>query len=284
MDPKLLALVTALTFGLAPVVLKMGFRRGGTTTAAMVIGLVVAVPITCLPALLIGIDPASLTPVAFVAFVLGGLAGNAIGRRWNFQAIDLLGASRASAIRASSPVVTTLIAALLYGEPVTLVRWAAVLAIVAGAVLVTWQSSDSRRAWLGIGVVYAFAAAVSYGIRPLIIKFGLEEANLPVAAAVIGAVAALLWALLAEDRLQLRLVRRDAAFGLFLFAGILVAVGLTTLTFGLSGGDVSIVYPLVASAPLFTLVYTAALLKGVELLNWRIVLGAVAVVFGVIFL
>ena len=71
---------------------------------------------------------------------------------------------------------------------------------------------------------------------------------------------------------------------IFLVAGSLVAVGLTTLTFGLSEGDVSVVYPLVASAPLFTLVFTAMLLRGVELLNWRIVLGAVAVVFGVIYL
>ena len=283
MDPKLLALVTAVAFGVTPVILKIGFRRGGSTTAAMIIGLVVAVPITCVPALLIGVDVGLLTPAAFVAFVLGGLAGNAVGRRWNFQAIDLLGPSRASAIRSSSPVVTTLLAAVLYAEPVTPARWAAVLAIVVGVTLVTWQPGESRRTWLGIGMAYAFAGAVSYGIRPLIIKFGLEEANLPAAAAVIGAVAALVYMALI-DRERLRSVRQDSAFGLFVVAGILVAVGLTTLTFGLSEGDVSIVYPLVASAPLFTLVFTALMLKGVELLNWRIAVGAVAVVFGVIFL
>jgi drug/metabolite transporter (DMT)-like permease len=283
-DPKLLALITAVTFGLTPVILKTGFRRGGSTTAAMIIGLVVAVPITSLPALWIGVDVARLTPLAVGAFVLGGLAGNAVGRRWNFQAIDLLGPSRASAIRASSPVVTTLLAAILYAEPVTPARWTAVLAIVAGVALVTWQPGESRRSWLGIGVAYAFLGAISYGIRPLIIKFGLEEANLPAAAAVIGAVAALVYTVLSEDRRRLRSVHQDAAFGPFLVAGILVAAGLTTLTFGLSAGDVSIVYPLVASAPLFTLVFTALLLKGVELLNWRIVLGAVAVVVGVIYL
>jgi drug/metabolite transporter, DME family len=283
-DPKLLALVTAVTFGLTPVVVKTGFRRGGSTTAAMIIGLVVAVPITLVPALLLGIHLEQLTAVAFVAFVLGGLAGNAVGRRWNFQAIDLLGPSRASAIRASSPVITTLIAAILYAEPVTPARWAAVLAIVAGVVLVTWQPGESRRGWLGIGVAYALAGAVSYGIRPLIIKFGLEDADLPAAAAVIGAVAALVYTILIEDRQRLRSVRHDAGFGVFLFAGILVAVGLTTLTFGLSEGDVSIVYPLVASAPLFTLAFTGVLLRGVELLNLRVVLGVVAVVFGVIFL
>ena len=284
MDPKLLALFTAFTFGITPVLLKIGFRRGGSTTAAMIIGLVVAVPITAVPALLIGLETAQLTPVAVLAFVLGGLAGNAVGRRWNFQAIDLLGSSRASAIRSSSPVVSALLAAILYAEPVTPARWAAVLAIVAGVILVTWQPGESRRSWMGIGVAYALAGAVSYGIRPLIIKFGLEQVNAPAAAAVIGAVAALIYTLLIEDRHKLRQVRGDPAFAIFLIAGILVAAGLTTLTFGLSEGDVSIVYPLVASAPIFTLVFTALLLKGVELLNWRVVLGVVAVVFGVIYL
>jgi len=283
-DPKLLALFTALTFGVTPVLLKVGFRQGGSTTAAMIIGLVVAVPITALPAIVIGFDLARLTPIAVVAFILGGLAGNAVGRRWNFQAIDMLGASRASAIRSSSPVVSTLLAALLYGEPVTPARWAAVLAIVAGVILVTWQPGDSRRSWLGAGVVFALAGAVSYGIRPLIIKFGLDVANEPAAAALIGAVAALIYTFLIEDRTKLRQVRHDAAFGLFTFCGVLVAAGLTTLTFGLSEGDVSIVYPLVASAPLFTLVFTALMLKGVELLNWRIVVGMVLVVLGVIYL
>jgi drug/metabolite transporter (DMT)-like permease len=277
-------MITAVSFGLAPVLLKLGFRRGGSTTAAMIIGLIVAVPITCIPALFLGMSLDRLTLPAFLAFVAGGLAGNAVGRRWNFMAIDLLGASRASAIRASSPVVTTLVALVVYGEPVTLERWAAILAIVVGAVLVTWDPGKAARGWLGIGVVYAFAAAVSYGIRPLIIKFGLQESNLPVDAAVIGAVVALLYALIAEDRIQLRMIRRDASSRLFLIAGILVAVGLTTLTFGLSGGDVSVVYPLVASAPLFTLAFTALLLKGVELLTWRIVLGAAAVVLGVVYL
>ena len=56
------------------------------------------------------------------------------------------------------------------------------------------------------------------------------------------------------------------------------------LTFGLSGSDISVVYPLTASAPLFTLAFTALLLKGTERLTWGIVIGASAVVAGVIFL
>ena len=42
------------------------------------------------------------------------------------------------------------------------------------------------------------------------------------------------------------------------------------------------VYPVTASAPLFTVLFTFLLLKGKESLTWRIALGAVAIVAGVI--
>ena len=38
-DPKLLALVTAISFGLNPVTLKLGFGKGGRPDTAMIIGL-----------------------------------------------------------------------------------------------------------------------------------------------------------------------------------------------------------------------------------------------------
>ena len=45
MDPKVFALITAISFGLNPVTLKLGFGRGGRPDTAMILGLVVAVPI-----------------------------------------------------------------------------------------------------------------------------------------------------------------------------------------------------------------------------------------------
>jgi drug/metabolite transporter (DMT)-like permease len=45
---------------------------------------------------------------------------------------------------------------------------------------------------------------------------------------------------------------------------------------------VTVVYPVTASAPIFTLGFTALLLRGQEQLTWRIVLGVVLVVIGVI--
>jgi drug/metabolite transporter (DMT)-like permease len=70
--------------------------------------------------------------------------------------------------------------------------------------------------------------------------------------------------------------------GMFLLSGVLQSVGFLALNYGLSGGIVSVVYPVTASAPLFTIGFTALLLRGQEALGPRTVVGALAVVAGVI--
>jgi len=284
-DPKVFALITAISFGLNPVTLKLGFGKGGRPDTAMILGLFIAVPLY----LLIlpfggGLHWDQVTLAAFVGFVLGGLFGTGIGRRWLYIAIDRIGASPATAIKNSAPVVTTFLAALVYQEPVTPIRWLAVIGIVTGVVLVTWKPGSGRRQWLDIGVAAAFGAMLSYGVRPLFLKFGLEAADLPLTAAFVGAIAALIYALTFGDRSGLLKARTEPAFGLFVLSGILQAIGFLALTLGLSGGEVSVVYPVTASAPIFTLIFTWLLLRGKERLTWRIVLGAVLVTLGVIVL
>ena len=282
-DPKFFALITAISFGLNPVTLKLGFGKGGRPDTAMIVGLIVAVPlyIALLP-LAGGPHLELVTPSALLGFVLGGLFGTGIGRRWLYIAIDRIGASPATAIKNSAPVISAILAAILFAEPVTPLRFAAIVGIVVGVVLVTWKPGQGVRRWLDVGVLAAIGAAVTYGIRPLFLKFGLEAADLPLTSAIVGAIAALSYALVFGDRSGLRTISREPAFGLFLLSGVLQAVGFLALNAGLSGGIVSVVYPVTASAPLFALLFTAILLRGKESVTWRIVLGAVAVVAGVI--
>lgn len=282
-DPKFFALITAICFGLNPVTLKIGFSRGGRPDTGMIVGLIVAVPFYLLLLPLAGGPHIDLvTPTALLGFVLGGLFGTGIGRRWLYIAIDRIGASPATAIKNAAPVISAILAAILFSEPVTPLRWAAIVAIVAGVVLVTWKPGQGMRRWLDVGVLAAIGAAVTYGIRPLFLKFGLEAADLPLTSAVVGATAALAYALLFGDRSGLRTIHREPAFWLFVASGLLQAVGFLALNIGLSGGIVSTVYPVTASSPLFAILFTAILLRGTETLNWRIVLGAAAVVAGVI--
>jgi drug/metabolite transporter (DMT)-like permease len=282
---KVFALMTAICFGLNPVLLKLGFARKGRSDVAVVIGLAITVPLYLLIAPLVGgISFAPLTIPALIGFILGGLFGGGIGRRWMYLAIDKIGASPATAIKNSAPVITTALAIFVLGEHVTFLHWLAIAAIVGGITLLTWKRGQSVRQMLSIGVLAALGSALSYGIRPLFLKYGLDRANIPLTGALIGAVAALIYAAALTPTDQLKFGLRERSLGLFAASGILQALGFLALTFGLSGDDVSIVYPVTATAPLFTLLFTALMLRNTERLTWRIITGAIAITAGVIVL
>jgi uncharacterized membrane protein len=59
---------------------------------------------------------------------------------------------------------------------------------------------------------------------------------------------------------------------------------MASLVFALALGEVSFVYPLSSSAPLFAVLFTWLLLRGVEQLTWRVVAGSALIVAGVAFL
>jgi drug/metabolite transporter (DMT)-like permease len=280
-----LALMTAICFGINPVLLKLGFARKGRSDVAVVIGLAITVPVYLAIAPLVGgISFAHMTLPAVVGFVLGGLFGGGIGRRWMYLAIEKIGASPAAAIKNAAPVITTALAILFLGERVTLLHWLAIVTIVAGITLITWRKGLGVRHMLSVGVLAALGSALSYGVRPLFLKYGLDAANLPLTGALIGAVAALVYAAVLTPNSELWFGLREKSLGLFAASGILQALGFLALTFGLSGEDVSIVYPVTSTAPLFTLLFTALMLRNTERLTWRIVIGAVAITAGVIVL
>jgi drug/metabolite transporter (DMT)-like permease len=283
-DPKFLGLLTALLFGLVPVTLKLAFRHGGATGVGMIIGLSLAVPANLLVLVLVRPDLSVLTPFAIAAFALGGLAGSGVGRRWNYNAINLVGPSRTATIWTASPVVTALLAAVLYGEEVTPIRWAAIAAIVAGAALVTWIPGTGVQGFVSRGILYALAASALFGIRPLVLKAGLLESDVPVAASTIGAAAALAYALVMEDLEKLRITRFDKAVALFLVGAVLQTAAQLVLTVGIAEGEVSVVYTLTAASPLITLVGTRLFLRGAEDVTPRLVVGALITVAGVVVL
>lgn len=285
MGGKELALVTALCFGLNPVTLKLGFARQGRSDVAVVVGLAVAIPIyLLLVPLWGGLHIDQLTVPAVIGFALGGLFGGGIGRRWMYTAIDKLGAAPATAIKNSAPVITTVLAVLLLDESVTAVQAAAIASIVFGITLVTWKQGQGIKQLAAAGVLAAVGSALSYGIRPLFLEFGLDAANVPLTGALIGAIAAFIYATALTRLSDLRGAAdfRSPALWLFVVSGTLQAFGFLAFTMGLSANDVTVVYPVTSTAPLFTLGFTALLLRGHEQVTWRTVAGVVLVFLGVI--
>jgi drug/metabolite transporter (DMT)-like permease len=300
-EGKILALACAVCFGLNPVMLRIGFTRAGSVDAAVIIGLAVAVPVyAALLPLGGGLRWSEVSAPALVAFALAGLFGAGIGRRWLYTAIERIGAAPATAIKNSAPLFTTALAIPILGERVGLVQWAAVLSIIAGITLVSWRGGGGAKQLFNMGVVAALGAALSYGIRPLILKFGLTEANLPMTAVLVGAISALVYAVVMSRPWRARkqapdgpgamrgrlaiATERPAAFWLFVGAGVAQSFGFLALTLGLATDAVSLVYPITSTAPIFTLAFAWMFLRGTEAVTWRLALGVLAVTGGVIVL
>jgi uncharacterized membrane protein len=291
LDPKLFALLGALCFGLGPIFIKIGYGRKGRLDSAVMVALAIAIPlyVAMLP-FVGGLQWDKVGPQAFIGFALGGLFGGGIGRRWMYIAIDRIGASPATAIKNAAPLFTTAMAIVFLREPVMIVHWLATIAIVAGISLVTWREGRGF-SLLDPGVLAAIASALSYAVRPLVVKFGLEEASIPVTASLIGASTGLIYATvmarpwrLGRSGLPGLAMLREPAMGPFIVSGITQALGILFITTALSGGDVSLVYPITASAPLFTVVFAWLVLRGAEQVTWRTFAGATGVVGGVILL
>jgi uncharacterized membrane protein len=225
-----------------------------------------------------GPGPVSASGLAF--FVLAGLVGTAAGRLLRFLSIERVGASISSALINLSPLVSSALAIALLGERVTAPIAAGTAVIVAGAILL---SAGGRR----IGVrpaqlVLPLLSAACFGVVSVLRKLGLSGAG-PVVGTAVNATTAFVafTAFLAASGQREHMVCRGRGLVHFVIAGIMenAAVLLTVMALGV--GAVSVVLPLTGTAPIFVLLLSFVFLKGVEVLNGRVVLGTLLIVAGV---
>ncbi len=145
----------------------------------------------------------------------------------------------------------------------------------------TEPRTGARRATV-IGVGLAFAAAASYGSSQVLTRQGVSDLAPPL----VGSFIALFWGTLGFVIMTTRSWRSasgDFKRGWLYFgaAGVFSAAGVMLMFQALSRGEVVVISPVLATTPLFTLVFAAIFLRGVERITAPIVIGALLVVAGV---
>ncbi len=145
-------------------------------------------------------------------------------------------------------------------------------------------AGTSRRATL-TGVAFAMIAALSYGSSQVIARHAVTDLAPPL----VGSFIALFWgtlgfAIISARNLGSRSPRfwRGAAY--FVGAGVFSSTGVVLMFTALSKGKVVILSPILATNPLFTLLFAAVFLRGVEQITKRHALGTALVVAGVVVL
>ncbi len=216
-------------------------------------------------------------------FVLSGVVGTAAGRLFRVAAIEKVGGPVAAAITNLHPFIATGLAILLLGERVTLPIIAGTLVIVLGTTLLSL--SGKHVGFHPRDLAYPFLSAGCFGVVAVIRKLGLAQAGpllgsaLNITSAMVASTA---FVLATGKASALRCDGRSLLY--FIGGGILENAGVFLVLVALGLGEVSVVIPLAGTAPLFVLLLAFLFPSALTKLHWRIVLGAVLIVLGVVLL
>jgi uncharacterized membrane protein len=280
-SPQLLALASALFVAIATILIQRGLRRSNFYAGFWINVAVGLVGLWAAVLLLVPRDEYDWRALPY--FVFSGVAGTAAGRLLRVASIEKVGAPVAASIGNLAPLIATVLAIALLGERVTLAILTGTLVIVLGTVLLSLsgQQVGFRATHLG----YPFLSAACFGAVQVVRKLGLGQtgplfgAALNITAAMVAATAFVLasgnWRTLRCDR---------ASLLYFIGAGALENFSVFLVIVALSIGEVSVVSPLSATSPLFVLLLAFLFPSGAQRLGWRVALGTLLIVLGVVLL
>lgn len=267
------ALMSAVGSATFSIIVRKGQRYGNATTGVL-IGLLVGTPML-LVATAIFWQPSWWHPCAYVFFILAGLAGPCFGRMFIFLGIHHLGVSRAIPLKSIQPLVAAILAYIVLGERPGPLIWAGTILIVSGCFAfsqkkiddLTW---DRNYIWLPVAAVVAFATGA------ILRKLGLGMLRSPLVGVSFTSLAGLVFFLgfsFVMPRAYRPMLRWGKAWYFYGACGLI-----NTLTFFLSfhaimRGDISIVTPILSTAPFFALLMSHLFLHDVERVTGLVVLG-----------
>ena len=283
MDAVAFACLNGVLAGAFTVILRVGLRRAPDSEVASLtvagVGLVVAsVAAVAFGAGLDEVDLGELWPFLAIGVAVPGLAGVVFS-----HSVRTAGASRAAIVLAASPLLSALLAVALLDEPFRAALAAGTVLIVAGGAAIAWEGSRPV-GFKVVGLVLALIAAVVFSVRDIVVRWASGETaaspQVAMAAAFAAATVAILLYLLLSSGPSRATTRVRDAFPHFVPAGLVLAVAQIAFFEALARGRVTVVAPLVATHAMWTVVFSALLLRRAEAINRRLVVAAVLVVAG----
>ena len=147
----------------------------------------------------------------------------------------------------------------------------------------TAQATQARLSrTLLVGYLLAGAASIAYGASLVLAKQVVQDTP-----PLVGSTLGMVFGVLVLSALSARDIRRDKNVRLrgYVWAGLggwAAAGGITLMFLAMSHSPVVVVAPIVAVNPLTAIFFGQIFIRGMERLTWRLFIGAVMVVAGVI--
>jgi drug/metabolite transporter (DMT)-like permease len=216
-------------------------------------------------------------------FAAVGLVFPAALTMLTFASNRALGPVVTGALGNLSPLLSVAVAVLLLHEPLRGLQFAGLVVAVRGVFAITVTRTPDMRDWRTWALLLPLGASVVRGIIPPIIKVGLDIWPVPLAAGLTGYIFSTLTVLTVERIRTGRFLTQAPLSGKLWFAcnGICNGIGTILLYAAVGNGPVSLVAPLYATYPLFTVVMSLVLLGNLKI-TWRLVAGTMLTVGGVV--
>ena len=275
--PVLLAVVSAALFGAMTVVLRFALRRNADAE----LGAAVTIATACVLALALAAAsrPGELPAGDLALFlVTGALAPGGSQLLFTFAVRDA-GASRASVVVGTAPLVAVVIALVVLGEPFRApLVVGAVLIVVGGVALVLERGRPEHLK--AVGLAFAFGCTALFAVRDNVVRWFSGETTvdpLPAAAATLlgGTLVAVVYLVIAR-----RGTPTIDGGAPFVVVGVLFGLSYVALFEAYYRGRVSVISPLVATETLWGVGLSALLLRQTELVGRRLAVGAALIVAG----
>lgn len=277
-ESALLALAAAAGLGAAMVTTRLGLRY-----AAPLAGARIGVPSTalifwCLAPFLLDADGFDATAAGMFALV--GLFFPAAATLLTYTGNQRMGPTVTSSASCTTPMFALAGAILFLGESLTAGNAFGTATIVLGMLVLTWTDGARARSWPLWALALPFAAAAIRALAQVLTKAGLALWTSPYAAGLIGYTvsAAVILVAARAGKVPNTTDRRGVPW--FVATGFLNGASLFLMYGALAQGQVSLVSPIVATYPLFTLGVSALALHQ-DRVTPRMVAGAVLTVAGV---
>lgn len=275
-----LALGSAACYALALVLAQIGLRHQPALSGATV-----SLPATAAALWLVawaGLDFHGFDGRAAAIFAGVGLIFPVAVTLLSFESNRHLGPNVAGALGNATPVIAVLFGVAILGERLTLDRVLGLALIVVGVAWLSVKGELDARRWSAWALLLPFAAALIRGLVQPVMKLGLAIWSQPLAATVIGYTmsAMVILAVATARRRPGTRVFHPRGSPLFALVGLLNGASVLLMYSALARDRVSLVAPLIAVYPLFTLAFAAMLLRS-ERLHLRLVAGIALTVAGV---
>ncbi|MBM2832183.1 MAG: hypothetical protein HW414_1235 [Dehalococcoidia bacterium] len=273
-----LVLLASLAWGVAPL-----FSRKGLQYISPRAGSFIAVGSAFLLSALVGLvfhwrELLSLSLFAIGWFALTGIVSNGLANYFYYRGIHLVGASRASPVAASTPLLALPLAAIFLGEVITIPAAAGALGVVLGLYLITSGEAPGVKSKKR-GYIFALLAALCWSAANLLIRRGVTTLAPPLASAPISLFFASLILIPPPETLS-SLPKAGRKLWLIVVAGLCSGSGTLLFYSAMSLAPVVIVSPLGNLGPLVTILGSHLFLRRLEKVTPRLVGGALLVLAG----